>query len=155
MATEIERKFLISNNHWRSQVERSTILQQGYLVSDAQSSVRVRISDQQAFLNIKSATVGISRLEFEYAIPVIEAQEILDKLCHHRLEKTRHLVRHESHLWEIDEFHGANAGLLVAEVELQTADESLVLPDWVGREVSGDIRYYNSRLAEQPYSTWS
>jgi len=155
MATEIERKFLVHNDHWRPLVERSMALRQGYLISDEHSSVRVRISDEEAFLNIKSATVGVSRLEFEYPIPVADAEEMLDKLCHHRLEKTRHLVQHEGHLWEIDEFHGANAGLIVAEVELQDAEEAYQLPAWAGEEVSEDIRYYNSRLAEQPYSTWS
>jgi len=154
MATEIERKFLIASDHWRPRVERSTFLQQGYLLSDAHSSVRVRISGEEAFLNIKSATVGVSRLEFEYPIPLADAQEMLDKLCHHRLEKTRHLLRHEGHLWEIDEFHGANEGLIVAEVELTAVDEAYSLPDWAGEEVSGDIRYYNSRLAEQPYNSW-
>lgn len=154
MATEIERKFLIIHDHWRDHIQRSLSLRQGYLQSNAHSSVRVRISDDSANLNIKSATVGVSRMEFEYPIPLEDARQLLDTLCHHCLEKTRHLVQHGDHLWEIDEFHGANSGLIVAEVELSQADETIALPDWVGQEVSGDIRYYNSELAKHPYQDW-
>ena len=156
MATEIEHKFLIRDDRWRRQVERSVRMRQGYLTSDARCSVRVRVAGGQGFLNIKSGTLGIQRSEYEYPIPLAEAEEILDTLCEKPLlEKTRHLVYFGEHLWEIDEFAGDNAGLIVAEVELSRSDESFARPDWLGEEVSHDIRYYNSQLARHPYVTWS
>ena len=121
----------------------------------ARCSVRVRLADGQGFLNIKSGTLGIQRSEYEYPIPATEAEEILDALCEKPLlEKTRHFVRHGQHLWEIDEFAGDNAGLIVAEVELRRPDEPFARPDWLGEDVSHDIRYYNSQLARRPYTTW-
>ncbi|HHW77649.1 MAG TPA: CYTH domain-containing protein [Xanthomonadaceae bacterium] len=156
MGIEIEHKFLVRDDRWRQQVERSARLRQGYLTSDARCSVRVRVAGDQGFLNIKSGTLGIQRSEYEYAIPLAEAEEILDILCEKPLlEKTRHFVRHDKHVWEIDEFAGDNAGLIVAEVELSRPDEPFARPDWLGEDVSHDIRYYNSRLARHPYNTWS
>lgn len=156
MGIEIEHKFLIRDERWRSQVERSMWIRQGYLISDARCSVRVRIAGEQAFLNIKSGTLGIQRSEYEYPIPVADAEEILNALCEKPLlEKTRHLVRCGEHLWEVDEFAGDNAGLIVAELELSRPDEPFVRPDWLGEEVSHDIRYYNSQLARHPYRTWA
>ena len=156
MPTEIEHKFLLRDDRWRQQVERSVRIRQGYLTSDARCSVRVRVADHQGFLNIKSGTLGIQRSEYEYAIPLIEAEEILDTLCEQPLlEKTRHFIHCGAHVWEIDEFAGANAGLIVAEVELNRPDESFERPDWAGEDVSHDIRYYNSQLARHPYVTWS
>jgi len=155
MATEIEHKFLLRDDRWRSQVERSARMRQGYLTSDARCSVRVRIADGQSFLNLKSGTLGIQRSEYEYPIPLAEAEEILDMLCEKPLlEKTRHFLWFGEHLWEIDEFEGDNAGLIVAEVELSRSDEPFARPDWLGEEVSHDIRYYNSQLARHPYQTW-
>lgn len=155
MGIEIEHKFLVRDDRWRQQVERSARLRQGYLTSDARCSVRVRVAGDQGFLNIKSGTLGIQRSEYEYAIPLAEAEEILDTLCEKPLlEKTRHFVRHDKHVWEIDEFAGDNAGLIVAEVELSRPDEPFARPDWLGEDVSHDIRYYNSRLARHPYNTW-
>lgn len=155
MATEIERKFLVKNDSWRQQAYRSKHLRQGYLASDEIRSVRVRIADDEAHLNIKSGTLGVSRSEFEYAIPLEDAQEILENLCGKSLlEKTRHLVRHDEHVWEIDVFGGDNAGLVLAEVELKEIDEPFELPVWVGKEVSHDPRYYSSCLAEHPYQSW-
>lgn len=155
MGIEIERKFLIRDDRWRQQVERSTRMRQGYLTSDARCSVRVRVAGSQGFLNIKSGTLGIQRSEYEYAIPLTEAEEILDTLCEKPLlEKTRHFVHHGQHVWEIDEFAGENAGLIVAEVELRHPDEPLTCPDWLGEDVSHDIRYYNSQLVRYPYKTW-
>jgi len=155
MATEIEHKFLLRDDRWRSQVERSARMRQGYLTSDARCSVRVRIADSQGFLNLKSGTLGIQRSEYEYPIPLAEAEEILDMLCEKPLlEKTRHFLWFGEHLWEIDEFEGDNAGLIVAEVELSRSDEPFARPDWLGEEVSHDIRYYNSQLARHPYQTW-
>ena len=156
MATEIEYKFLICNERWRSQVDRSVRMRQGYLTSDTRCSVRVRVADNQGFLNIKSGTLGIQRSEYEYPIPLAEAEEILDTLCERPLlEKIRHYVRFGEHLWEIDEFAGDNAGLIVAEVELDHPDEPFARPDWLGEDVSHDIRYYNSQLARHPYMTWA
>ncbi len=156
MATEIEHKFLIRDDRWRQQIERSIRMRQGYLSSDARCSVRVRIADGCGFLNLKSGTLGIQRSEYEYPIPLIEAEEILDTLCEKPLlEKTRHLVHVGGHLWEIDEFAGDNAGLIVAEIELNDPNEPFVRPEWVGEDVSQDIRYYNSQLARHPYTTWS
>lgn len=156
MATEIEHKFLLRDDRWRQQVERSVQMRQGYLISDARCSVRVRVAGVQGFLNIKSGTLGIQRSEYEYAIPLAEAEEILDTLCEQPLlEKTRHFVYCGDHLWEIDEFAGANAGLIVAEVELSHPEEPFTRPDWAGEDVSYDIRYYNSQLARHPYNTWS
>lgn len=155
MATEIERKFLVKDDSWRQQVYRSKHLCQGYLVSDEIRSIRVRIAGDEAHLNIKSGTLGVSRSEYEYAIPLEDAREILEYLCRKPLlEKTRHLVRHGDHIWEIDVFEGDNAGLVLAEVELKETDESFELPAWVGKEVSHDPRYYSSCLAEHPYQSW-
>lgn len=156
MATEIEHKFLLRDERWRAAVERSTPMRQGYLTSDARCSVRVRVADGQGFLNIKSGTLGIQRSEYEYPILLADAEEILDTLCEKPLlEKTRHYLRFDDRLWEIDEFAGANAGLIVAEVELDDPDQLFARPDWVGEEVSHDLRYYNSQLARHPYTTWS
>jgi adenylate cyclase len=155
MAQEIEHKFLLANDGWREYVSHSVIYKQGYLSSQATSSIRVRISDKQAWLNIKSATIGTQRSEYEYEIPLSDAHEILDSLCLKPvIEKTRHFVKHENHLWEIDEFDGENAGLIVAEIELETLGEAFAKPDWVGVEVTQDARYYNNNLAKYPYSAW-
>ncbi len=157
MATEIERKFLVVGDDWRAAVERSEVFRQGYIVTGEhhRGSVRVRISADRAWLNLKSATRGIERLEFEYPIPVEDASQILDTLCQSPIiEKTRHYVRHAGHIWEVDVFEGENKGLIVAEVELETADERLELPTWVGNEVTDDLRYYNACLVKHPFSTW-
>lgn len=155
MAIEIEHKFLVQDDSWRGQVYRSKRLCQGYLISDEVRSVRVRIADNEAHLNIKSGTLGISRSEYDYPIPLQDAQEILQNLCRKPLlEKTRHFVRHGNHIWEIDVFEGDNAGLVLAEVELKQANEPFELPAWVGEDVSHDPRYYSSRLAEHPFKNW-
>jgi adenylate cyclase len=155
MAQEIEHKFLLANADWRENVSYSVIYKQGYLSSQSTSSIRVRISDKQAWLNIKSATIGTQRSEYEYEIPLTDAHEILENLCLKPvIEKTRHFVTHENHLWEIDEFDGENAGLIVAEIELDSLDEIFAKPDWVGEEVTQDVRYYNNNLAKNPYSAW-
>lgn len=155
MGIEIEHKFLVRDDRWRQEIERSVRMRQGYLTSDARCSVRVRVAGGQGFLNIKSGTLGIRRSEYEYPIPQAEAEEILDALCEKPLlEKTRHFVRHGQHVWEIDEFAGDNAGLIVAEVELSRPDEPFARPDWLGEDVSHDIRYYNSQLVRHPYKTW-
>ena len=154
-AIEIERKFLLGDASWRVQVQRSEYMRQGYLAASEHCSIRIRLRDHDAHINIKSATLGITRTEFEYPVPIADAGIMLGTLCGTRtLEKTRHYVHHAGHEWEIDEFHGANAGLLVAELELAASDEIFGRPQWLGEEVSMDTRYYNSCLVEHPYSHW-
>lgn len=155
MAIEIERKFLLNSDAWRAAVTRSVPMSQGYLAADPQCSVRVRRQAEEAFLNIKSATLGIERLEFDYPIPLDDAETLLQQLCGGRtVVKTRHYVPSGRHTWEIDEFEGANSGLVVAEIELGSSDETFERPAWLGREVSDDKRYYNVCLLENPYSEW-
>ncbi|WP_373973903.1 CYTH domain-containing protein [Chitinibacter sp. SCUT-21] len=153
MATEIERKFLLKNSDWRSLVAKSTRIAQGYLNAEPERTVRVRVKGDAGFLTIKGKNDGISRLEFEYPIPVADALEML-KQCPNVLDKTRHLVEIDGHTFEIDEFHGLNDGLIVAEIELASEDARFPQPEWLGDEVSGDARYYNSALSEKPFSSW-
>lgn len=155
MATEIERKFLLASAAWRDEVVESRRIRQGYLSRGANAAIRIRISGEHAELNIKSTRDGIHRLEFEYPVPLADADELMTQVALRPLiDKTRHIVRRAGHVWEIDEFHGENAGLIVAEIELGSADEVFDKPVWLGREVSEDPRYYNSSLSERPYSTW-
>jgi adenylate cyclase len=155
MGIEIERKFLLKDESWRQQADAGTLYRQGYLIGAKQASVRVRIEGDQAFLNIKSMTLGVRRHEYQYPIPLAEANELLGSLCEQPLvEKTRYRIQYAEHEWEIDVFAGANTGLVVAEVELQSEHEPLSLPPWVGIEVSDDPRYYNVNLVKHPYSTW-
>ncbi len=154
MAVEIERKFLLRDESWREQVADSRPMAQGYLGGDY-SSVRVRISGRQAWLNIKSLELGVQRLEFEYPIPLEDAREMLEKLCGgRRIEKIRHRVPWKGHCWEVDEFLDENAGLVVAEIELQSPDEVFERPPWLGREVTDDERYYNVALVQNPWRQW-
>lgn len=156
MALEIERKFLLAHDGWRREIARSLPFRQGYLSGEGtRASVRVRLEGELARLNIKAAVVGRARAEYEYPIPVAEAVEMLETLCGKRVDKTRHFVERDGLTWEIDEFHGDNAGLVVAEVELEREDQVLALPDWIGQEVTEDRRYYNQQLALRPYSGWT
>ncbi len=155
MALEVEHKFLLANDNWRQEVKHSVHYKQGYLSSSPMSSVRVRISDSHAWLNIKSATIGSYRQEFEYEIPLADANVILDELCHKPLiEKMRHFVYRDQYIWEIDEFMGDNEGLIVAEIELSQIGESFEKPVWLGAEVTDDLRYYNNNLTKNPYKDW-
>jgi adenylate cyclase len=155
MATEIERKFLVAGDDWRALVRESRHMIQGYLANTERGSIRVRVSGARASLNIKSMTLGVTRTEFDYAIPPADARTIQDTLCMRPLiEKTRHYVTDAGHDWEIDEFEGENAGLVVAELELNKDDENFARPAWLGREVSDDPRYYNVCLVERPYCRW-
>lgn len=155
MALEIERKYLVINEKWRESVESEKSIRQGYLSSSGSASVRVRIAGDKANINIKSATAGISRLEYEYDIPLQDAEELLDQLAEKPLiEKTRYRVRQGDHLWDLDQFFGENQGLVVAEVELDAEDEAFEKPEWAGDEVSDDRRYYNASLIKHPYSRW-
>jgi adenylate cyclase len=155
MATEIERKFLVVNDDWRNQADAGEQYKQGYLVSSKQSSVRVRLEGEKAKLNIKSATLDIRRAEYEYDIPVSDANEMLDNLCDKPfIQKKRYHVKHADHMWEVDVFAGENDGLIVAEIELQDENEIFSKPDWAGEEVSDDPRYYNVSLVKHPYQDW-
>ena len=154
MGLEIERKFLVIGTAWQV-LAAGVLTRQGYLSSAAERTVRVRIAGDQGFLTVKGKSRGLSRAEFEYAIPVEDAAAMLDRLCEKPLiEKTRYRVPFGAHTWEVDEFHGANAGLVVAEVELASADEEPALPPWVGREVSQDARYFSANLVKRPFTTW-
>ena len=154
MPLEIERKFLLRNDSWRRAVIRSVPLAQGYLSVDPLRTVRVRVAGDRAWLTVKGPVVGITRAEFEYPVPVTEATAMLALCPQPVVEKTRHYVPVGAHVWEIDVFTGANAGLVLAEVELAAPDENITLPGWVGEEVSGQARYYNSSLLRLPYCDW-
>ncbi len=154
MGIEIERKFLVTGNEWREGAQ-SLACRQGYLAVGPPASVRVRVMGDRAMLNIKEATLEIARAEFEYEIPLEDAHEMLNHHCAGRVvDKTRHLVDFAGHRWEIDEFSGANQGLIVAEIELDSVGEAFQRPPWLGAEVSGDPRYLNSNLAISPFTAW-
>ncbi|KRG39321.1 CYTH domain protein [Stenotrophomonas pictorum JCM 9942] len=162
MGIEIERKFRVRGDGWRAAAHAVIPMAQGYLNdvgamdSGAQkASVRVRIQGEAAYLNIKSRQLGHTRQEFEYPVPVGEARELLALCVGGLIDKRRHLVRHDGLLWEVDEFLGENAGLVVAEVELESADQVFDKPDWAGAEVTDELRYYNLALASRPYAQWS
>jgi CYTH domain-containing protein len=154
MAKEIERKFLVKPRKW-SELGPGLKIRQGYLSTARERTVRVRTYGDRGYLTIKGTTSGISRDEYEYEIPFADATEILDHLCLQPLiEKTRYRIPFKGHTFELDEFIGVNRGLTIAEVELKSADEKIELPDWIDRDVSGDPRYFNSNLAQKPFSTW-
>ncbi|MEO5335558.1 MAG: CYTH domain-containing protein [Magnetospirillum sp. WYHS-4] len=154
MGVEIERKFLVAKESWRG-LDGGTTYRQGYLAVDAERTVRVRTAGEKGFLTIKGTGTGLTRPEFEFAIPVAEATALLDDLCLKPLiEKVRYRIPHAGLIWEVDEFQGNNRGLILAEVELSHAEEAIVLPDWVGEEVTGDPRYYNSYLVGRPFTAW-
>lgn len=155
MAEEIERKFLVVAEDWRA-AGRKARMRQGYLCNSPTRSVRVRLAGERAWIGVKAELDGIRRLEFEYPVPVPDAEVMLDRLCaDSQIDKTRHYLEHAGHTWEIDEFHGANQGLVVAEVELESADQAVELPPWVGREVSTEVRFYNAALVEHPIDQWT
>ena len=148
MATEIERKFLVSGDGWRKLLTQQTQFRQGYLSSNAKATVRVRsMDDARAYLTIKGASRGMSRAEYEYPLPIADAREMLAIAEPHVIEKIRHLVPFEGLVWEVDVFGGHHEGLLIAEVELTSDDQHVAIPDWIGREVTDDDRYYNASLS--------
>jgi adenylate cyclase len=154
MAKEIERKFLVTADAYR-QLATGTHYRQGYLSTVKERTVRVRTIDSKGFLTIKGITRGISRVEFEYEIPHPEATAMLDDLCLQPLvEKTRYKIPMDGFVWEVDEFHGVNQGLVVAEIELESEGQTFNRPEWLGEEVSSDPRYFNSNLIANPFSTW-
>ncbi len=154
MGIEIERKFLVTSDAWMQQGE-PVLLRQGYLSSHPSRVVRVRIEGERAVMTIKGKSVGASRGEWEYPIPMDDAREFLDKLCEQPIiEKYRRRIPYAGFVWEVDEFLGANAGLVVAEIELPSEDQAFDKPDWVGEEVTHDKRYLNSNLIALPFSKW-
>jgi len=154
VGVEIERKFLLAGDGWKSLGE-PVFFKQGYLSSNKDRVVRVRIEGDRAVITIKGANKGATRGEWEYEIPVADAVELLDGLCEQPLiEKFRRRIPFAGNVWEVDEFLGVNAGLVVAEIELQSEDQQFDKPDWIGAEVTDDLRYLNSNLIKQPFSTW-
>jgi adenylate cyclase len=153
MAIEIERKFLVLGTPWTS-LPQGELMRQGYLLASKQKVVRVRIEGASAMLTIKGATQGIARGEWEYPIPLDDAHELLQLCDQPLIEKYRYRIPFENMLWELDVFIGANAGLVVAEIELESEQQSFIKPDWIGQEVSDDPRYFNANLQSLPYSRW-
>jgi len=154
MGIEIERKFLVSSDEWRDLAD-GVDYRQGYLSTIKERTVRVRTVGKRGFLTIKGISIGASRAEYEYEIPVDDTHEMLDELCERPLiEKRRYRIPYADLIWEVDEFFGENHGLVVAEVELASEDQQVDLPSWIGEEVTGDPRYFNANLVAQPFSTW-
>ena len=154
MGLEIERKFLVTGSSWRAGAS-GVFYRQGYLCVDPERTVRVRQAGSRAFLTVKGASIGSARSEFEYPLPVEDAAQMLDELCLKPLiEKERYQIGYAGMTWEIDVFSGENAGLVLAEVELESPDQQIELPPWAGREVTSDPRYYNASLIRNPYANW-
>lgn len=156
MATETERKFLVSSHKWHQSVDKIINIKQGYFETPDNIAIRIRIIDEEAFITVKGSLQedGMSRSEFEYKIPVIDAEDMLNLCRRPIIEKVRHHVMYEGHLWEIDEFNGDNSGLVVAEIELHSPDERFDNPEWLGEEVTDDNRYINACLLDNPYKNW-
>lgn len=157
MATEVERKFLLTSDAWRAVADSGTLFEQGYIATaNSGDTVRVRIAGETGYLTLKGPTKGLSRAEWEYEIPVSDAQDMLQTLCKpNHIRKKRHLIEAPDGLvWEIDVFEGKNAGLIIAEVELDSEAQEIELPNWIGAEVSDDPRYFNASLVEHPFSDW-
>ncbi|MFC4212948.1 CYTH domain-containing protein [Pedobacter lithocola] len=155
MGIEIERKFLVQHEVWE-QLDKPAgkQLKQGYISTDPTKTIRVRIAETKAWLTIKGISVGASRLEFEYEIPLIEAEELLDNFSESSLEKIRYEIKSAGKVWEVDVFSGDNHGLIVAEIELSTEEEYFEKPDWIAEEVTHDKKYYNSNLTKHPFKNW-
>ncbi len=155
MAIEIERKFLVLGDDWRQTAGSPLLLRQAYLLNGERTSIRVRTDDSgEAFLTIKTAQAGSTRAEFEYPIPHHEALQLLELRTGSVIDKRRYRLAHEGHVWEIDEFTGDNEGLVIAEIELEDADEAFAKPSWAGREVTDEVQYFNASLARLPFRQW-
>jgi adenylate cyclase len=156
MAVEIERKFLVDKQKWsEADKGKGYLFRQGYILTDPAKTIRIRVTDDTGFITIKGKSVGASRPEYEYPIPKRDAQELLDNFCQSDISKLRYIVKYSDNKWEIDEFLGENEGLIVAEIELTSEQESFDVPDWIDREVTGEEKYYNSKLSLTPFKTWS
>ena len=153
MGTEIERKFLVVGDDWRAGASGTSYVQ-GYLSRDVERIVRIRQAGPAAYLTIKGVAQGVRRPEFEYPIPLSDAQQLMGLCLRPLVEKTRYVIKYAGKRWEVDEFHGDNYGLILAEIELSREDEPIDIPPWIGQEVSGDPRYFNSSLSEHPYTEW-
>lgn len=154
MAREIERKFLVRDKRYRRLAELVSC-RQGYLSTAKERIVRVRVKGEKAYLTVKGATDGITRTEYEYEIPTAEAEQMLEQLCKKPIiEKDRYTIECDGLIWEVDEFHGPNEGLVLAEVQLDRENQKITMPEWIGQEVSGEPKYYNSSLVQNPYSKW-
>lgn len=155
MAIEIERKFLVSGSEWRREAGAGKPYLQGYICTDEERTVRVRRSSDSCYLTVKGPMVGFSRTEYEYPIPLQDADEMLRNVCTQPIiEKTRYQISHDGLFWEIDEFGGRNRGLTVAEVELESENQVITLPSWIGEEVTEDPRYLNANLVQHPFDEW-
>jgi CYTH domain-containing protein len=155
MGQEIERKFLVRKEVWKNQPKNGQVYRQGYLNSVKERTVRVRIANNKGYLTVKGLSRGATRLEFEYEIPVEDAQKLLD-LCEKPLiEKTRYKIEQGNFVWEVDEFFGENEGLILAEIELESEEQAFSKPDWLAEEVTDDPRYFNANLVQYPYSEWA
>ena len=155
MAIEIERKFLVKPEQW-DKVNKGTGKQyvQGYMLTEPDKTIRVRVAGEKAFLTIKGATSGLSRSEFEYEVPVTDAEQLLKDFCAALVAKTRYVIAHNGKTWEVDVFTSDNEGLVIAEIELRDEDDTFALPEWVGQEVSDDARYFNANLSTSPFRSW-
>ena len=155
MAIEIERKFLVKNIP-KDEIKYSHKIRQGYIAKNKDRAIRVRQKENDYFITIKGNKIGISRFEFEYPIPKVDAEILLENFCQNDLiEKTRHYIENKRHTWELDVFHGNNEGLIIAEIELESEDQVFHIPSWIDCEVTDQEKYYNMNLAENPYSMWS
>lgn len=152
---EIERRFLLNNDSWKAYVQQTIVLQQGYLSVEKERTIRVRISGNRAWLTLKGYISDVSRSEFEYEIPLSDAQTILQTMCPFKVEKHRHLVELEGYIFEIDEFFGENAPLVVCELELANEAANYPKPTWLGREITSDSRFTNAYLSKHPYGSWA
>lgn len=156
MPKETERKFLVKSDEWRNSISETIPIRQAYIYTGPPIAIRIRITPEKATLNLKKATLETTKDEFEYEIPTTHAEELLQKFTSgYTIEKNRHIVFYQGIKWEIDEFLGANEGLILAEVELPTDTAELPIPPWLGKEVSSDFRYLNTYLSQHPFKTWN
>lgn len=156
MPIEIERKFLVNQEKWKNVSKGEGLFyEQGYILREAEKTIRVRMAGEKGFLTIKGKTSGLSRAEYEYEIPLSEAQDLLENFCPSRLQKKRYKIKYKNNLWEVDEFLGDNEGLIIAEIELKSEGEHFEKPEWLADEVTGEKKYYNSELSIHPYKNWN
>lgn len=156
MAVEIERKYLVDIDRWNN-IDKGAkqFFRQGYILTDPEKTIRIRVTDEGGFLTIKGKSTGPSRLEYEYEIPTQDARELLDNFCSSTISKFRYAIPFAGKIWEVDEFAGANKGLVLAEIELSSEDETFETPDWIAEEVTGVEKYYNSQLSNHPFNKWA
>ena len=155
MAIEIERKFLVDKNKWEAfEKDKKYLIKQGYILTDPDKTIRIRKTDAKSYLTIKGLNTGARRTEYEHEIPAGDAEELIDEFSESQIIKTRYIINFRNKIWEVDEFIGDNEGLIIAEIELSDENEKFELPAWIGKEVTGEEKYYNSKLSENPYRNW-